>query len=302
MIKKIVVIALLAIAMVSTLVACTTENETEQEHEAEQEGLMITTSFSVLGDIIQQVIGDRGHVDYMVPIGEEPHEYEPIPSDFQKLSDADVFYVNGMNLETWLEQIASNVTDTEIVTLSEGVNPINLRDSEEIDPHAWLSPKRIYIYLENLVQDLVERDPEGADNYRANAEQFLEELNALDQWIEEGIMGINENDRVIIVSENAFKYFGEDYGFATEGIWEINAHEQGTPQQIARLIDLVNDAALPAVFVESTVDARYMETVSNETGVPIAGEVFTDAIASDDSSYIEMIEANVSTFVEGLSR
>lgn len=279
------------------------EASNDTESEAGEE-LSIVTSFSVLADIIEEVAGDRATVDYIVPIGEEPHEYEPVPSNFSTVSDADVFYVNGLSLEEWLEKIVSNVSETDIVELSNGVEPINLVGEDEPDPHAWLSPKNTKMYVENLVEDLVERDPGGEEVYRAGGEAYIEQLNELDAWIEEEVSNIPEDHRVIIVSENAFKYYGESYGFRTEGIWEINSHEEGTPQQINRIIDILEDEGIPSVFLESTVPPSFMENVSSDAGVPIAGEVYTDAIGEEGSgaeSYIEMIRHNTKTFVDGLS-
>ncbi|PYZ94187.1 metal ABC transporter substrate-binding protein [Salipaludibacillus keqinensis] len=276
----------------------------EQGNEEESEGVHVTTSFSILGDMIEQVVGDRGQVDYIVPIGEEPHEYEPVPSDFRNVSDSDVFYVNGMGLEEWLEKVVDNASDTPVVTVSEGITEIPLEGEEAPDPHAWLSPKNASYYIENIVTDLSERDPDGEDEYRANAEAYLEEIKELDQWIEEKVQDVPEDKRTIVISENAFKYFGEDYGFETEGIWEINSHEEGTSGQINRLIDIIQEKDLPALFVESTVDQRYMETVSDNSGVDIAGEVFTDAVGEEGSgaeTYIDMIKHNAETFVNGLS-
>lgn len=281
--------------------ACGSTDTTKQN--GVEEGLNITTSFSVLGDIIANIIGDRGQVEYIVPIGEEPHEYEPVPSDFRKVSDSDVFYVNGLDLEEWLEKILSNVTDTEIVEVSHGVMPISLVGDDEDDPHAWLSVKNVIIYVENIVTDLIQRDPAGESIYRANADAYLAELEALDQWIVEQLAHIPTEQRVIVVSENAFKYFGEAYGFHTEGIWEINSHEEGTPQQISRIVELVKDRNIPAIFVETTVDTRFMDAVSRETGVPIAGEVYTDAVGKAGSgaeTYIDMMKHNVSVFANGL--
>lgn len=283
------------------LVGCNNnDNNVEGKSDAE---LSVTTSFSVLGDIVAQVVGERGEVEYIVPIGEEPHEYEPVPSDFQKVSDADVFYINGLDLEEWLETIVDNVTETEIVSLSDGVTPIPLEGDDENDPHAWLSPKNVKRYVENLLDDLIERDPEGEDAFRENADAFIAELEELDVWIEEQVAQIPEEQRVIVVSENAFKYFGADYGFHTEGIWEINSNEEGTPQQFARLTELVIERQVPGLFVETTVDDRYMNTISNESGVPIVGEVYTDAIGDADSgadTYINMMRHNTKVFTEGL--
>ncbi|WP_332690426.1 metal ABC transporter substrate-binding protein [Halalkalibacter lacteus] len=278
-------------------------DSTEEATEAGEEGLSITTSFSILGDIVGTIIGERGTVEYLVPIGEEPHEYEPIPSDFQKASDSDVFYVNGFSLEGWLEKLVGNVGDVPVVTVSEGITPILLEGSEEEDPHAWLSVENVKVYVENIVEDLVERDPSGEETYRTNAEAYLTELDDLQAWIKAEVEAVPEETRVIVVTENAFKYFGEAYGFETEGVWELNSHEEGTPSQIARVIDLVSDQNIPAIFVETTVDKRYMERISEGTGVEIAGEVYTDAVGQDGSgaeTYLLMMKHNVETFVNGL--
>lgn len=283
------------------LVGCSSEDSSTPAKE--KEGLEIITSFSVLNDIISNVIGDRGTVSYIIPIGEEPHEYEPVPSDYRKVSDSDVFYVNGLDLEEWLESVVSNVTDTDIVSLSDGVTPIPLVGDDEADPHAWLSPKNVIIYVENLVADLVARDPDGEEIYHKNAEAYIQELEELDTWIQKQVQLIPQEQRVIILSENAFKYFGKDYDFHTDGIWEINSLEEGTPQQFARLAEIIKKRNVPAVFVETTVDKRYMETVSKEAGVSIAGEVYTDAVGKEGSgaeTLIKMIMHNVNIFVEGL--
>ncbi|WP_368504163.1 metal ABC transporter substrate-binding protein [Alkalihalophilus sp. As8PL] len=280
-----------------------TEDSAEDATVSEDEGLTITTSFSILGDIIGTIVGERGTIDYIVPIGEEPHEYEPVPSDFQKVSDSDVFYVNGLGLEEWLEKLVESVGDIPIVSVSEGVTPIMLEGEEEEDPHAWMSVANVKVYVENVVEDLIERDPAGEQTYRENADAYLAELVELDAFIKAEVEAIPEENRVIVVSEDAFKYFGEAYGFQTEGVWEINSHEEGTPGQMARLIDVVNDQNVPAIFVETTVDPRYMETVSNNSGVDIAGEVYTDAVGQEESgaeTYVLMMKHNVDTFVSGL--
>ncbi|KHF40768.1 metal ABC transporter substrate-binding protein [Halalkalibacter okhensis] len=274
-----------------------------EEATPEEDGLTITTSFSILGDIIGEIVGTRGTIDYIVPIGEEPHEYEPVPSDFRKVSDSDVFYVNGLGLEEWLEKLVDSAGDVAIVPVSEGVTPIMLEGGEEEDPHAWMNVGNVKLYVENVVADLIERDPEGESVYRENADAYLAELEELDSFIKTEVESLSEENRVIVVSEDAFKYFGEAYGFQTEGVWEINSHEEGTPGQIARVIDVVNDQAIPAIFVETTVDRRYMESVSNDTGVEIAGEVYTDAVGQDGSgaeTYILMMKHNVDTFINGL--
>lgn len=302
--KKTSTLILIIISTILILATGCTVNDTSTEGRGEDTGLYITTSFSVLGDIVSHIVGNRGTVDFIVPVGEEPHEYEPIPSDFVKLSNSDIFYINGLDLEEWLEKVVSNVTSVDIVTVSDGITPILLENEEEADPHAWLSPRNVIIYVENILQDLIARDPEGEKQYRSNAENYINELVELDEWITNQVAIIPEENRVIVLSENAFKYFGADYGFHTEGIWEINSHEEGTPQQFARLIDLVKEQEVPALFVETTIDNRYMETISSGTNIPIYGEVFTDALGpmgSNGDSYIGMMRENINTFIRGLS-
>lgn len=301
--KKIFVLSGLSLFLLS---ACGSNNEEAKGGNEGNigEGLYVTASFSVLADMTEAVLGERGEVDYIVPIGEEPHEYEPVPSDFRKVNESDVFYTNGLNLEEWLERIMDNAADTEIIEISEGVEPIPLEGEEAPDPHAWLSPKNAEYYIDNITADLSERDPEGAEIFEENAENYKQEIEDLSAEIEEGTAEIEEDQRMIIVSENAFKYFAEDFGFDSDGIWEMNSHEEGTSGQINRIIDVIQEREVPAVFVESTVDPRYMETVADNSGVEIAGEVYTDAIGEEGSeaaSYIDMMRHNAETFIEGLS-
>ena len=294
----------LVIFSVFVLVGCSSEETHINPSEAvEKEGLTIITSFSILGDIAGEIVGNRGTVEYLVPIGEEPHEYEPVPSDFQKVSDSDVFYVNGLNLEEWLEKLVANVGEIPVVAVSDGITPIMLEGNNEEDPHAWLAIENVKTYVNNILNDLIERDPSGESEYRSNAEQYLKELDGLEAWINEMIESVPNENRFIVVTENAFKYFGASYGFQTEGVWDINSQEEGTPGQVGRVIDLVNDQQIPSLFVETTVDKRYMQTISLDTGVNIAGEVYTDAVGPEGSgaeTYILMMKHNVETFVSGL--
>ncbi|WP_368505880.1 metal ABC transporter substrate-binding protein [Alkalihalophilus sp. As8PL] len=302
--RKVRKILLLVVIMVTSLimVACGGEDRTTEESGE----LKVITSFSILADITKNVVGDRAEVDYLVPIGEEPHGYEPIPSDFQKASDASVFYVNGLGLEEWLERLVANAGGgADIITVSDGINVIGVEGSNEDDPHAWLDVKNVITYVENIRDDLSQRDPEGADEYAANADAYIKELQELDEWIQAETLNIPEEQRTIVISENAFKYFGEAYGYETIGIWELNSHEEGTPGQISRVVDLIQDESIPAVFLETTIDSRFMDTVSSNAGVDIAGEVYTDAVGPSGSgaeTYIDMMTHNVNTFVEGLNQ
>ena len=268
-----------------------------------KEGLNIVTSFSIIDDIVSNIIGDRGTTSHIVPVNGKPEEYDPVNSDFQKVSDADVFFANGMEFEGWLTRVTNQVTDTPLVEVSEGVEKILLVGSEdEYDPHAWLDVSNISIYVNNIVDTLIKLDPDGEAIYLENKEKYLNEIDELHNWILEETSKVADENKIIVVSENAFKYYGDAYGFKTDGIWELNAHEEGTPGQISRIVDLVNDRDVRALFLEITVDPRYMEQISSETGVEIKGTVYTDSISTteDANSYIKIMEANTKAFVEGL--
>lgn len=292
------------ISFISTLAVLSACGNDENSSATEEEGLYITTSFSIIGDMTAAVMGDAGTVDYIVPIGQEPHEYEPVPSDFQKVADSDAFYVNGLGLEEWLERVVNNAAETDVVELTEGVEEISLEEEDAPDPHAWLSPMNIQHYIDNITADLSERDPDNAEVFEENAAAYMEDTEELIVEMENMLAEVPEEHRLIVVSENAFKYFGEDFNFETEGIWDMNSHEEGTTGQINRIIDLLEERQIPAVFVESTVDSRYMDTVSDNADVPIAGEVYTDAVGEEGSgaeTYLEMLRYNIETFAEGLS-
>lgn len=296
---------LLAIIMVVLVLSAVTAACAADEDASDGETrLQIVTSISILADLTEQIVGERGKVDFIVPIGEEPEEYEPVPSDFRAVSDADVFFVNGYGVETWLERMIENVSDALVVATAEGGPTIPLAGTDKPDPHLWLNPEHVRdYYIEEITATLIELDPQGKEYYRQRSDQYAEELTKLHHHIKEETGRIPAEHRVIITSENCFKYYAEAYDFDCMGIWEINAPEEGTPQQIARIIEVIRERDVPAVFRESTIDPRYMESISGETGVPIGGIIYSDDLGEEGSaadSYIEMMRHNTDVFVQSL--
>ncbi len=302
--KKVCVIVLSVICVTSLVLYGCGENTQQSSETESEEGLNIITTISIIADFVENIIGDRSSVTYLVPIGEEPEEYEPVPSDFRKIADADIVFANGVNLEEWLEKIMRNVGDTEVVYVTKGAPTLTLVDTDIEDPHLWLDVRYVIdYYVKNIVDTLITIDPEGESIYRQNSKAYTDELIALEEWIVKKLSEVPQENRIIIISENACKYLGDAYGFEAEGIWELNAHEEGTPQQISRIVDLVKERKIPAVFVETTVDERYMQMISNETGVAIAGTLYTDAVGvkgSGADTYIKMMRHNIKVIVSGL--
>jgi len=299
--KSFLLIALITILIFTT--GCNASSDIANQSNDNIEGLKIVTSISILADMVKNVVGDKGHVVYIVPRSDNPEDHEILPSELQKIINADVFFMNGWGLESSMERALGNAENTPIISLTEGITPIPLVDSDIPDPHAWLDARLAIIYIVNIRDTLIMLDPDNEQIYRENAEAYIEQLKILDDWIREQVSLIPEKNRIIVISENAFKYYGAAYGFQTEGIWELNSHEEGTPQQISRIVNLVRANNLPAIFVETTINRRYMQIIANETGVPIAGEVFTDALGhrgSDADTYIGYMKHNTEVFVRGL--
>jgi manganese transport system substrate-binding protein len=279
----------------------------------ESEKVEVVTTYSIIYDLVKNVGGDKVEVHSMVPIGSNPHEYDPLPEDVLKTTDADVVFYNGLNLEegnSWFKKLLKTADkggkDAPVYRVSEGVKAIHLESKgleEEPDPHAWMNINNGIIYVENIRDALIKEDPDNKKYYEQNAEKYISELKELHDETLSEIAKIPEEKRVLITSEGAFKYFGEAYNMNTAYVWEINSENQGTPQQIKSLVDFIKQGNVSALFVETSVDPRSMETVSKETGVPIKGKVFTDSLGKpgeDGDSYKEMMEWNTKTVIKGI--
>ena len=276
--------------------------------------IQVIATYSIIYDIVKNVGGNRVEVHTLAPVGSNPHEYDPLPKDVQLTTDADVVFYNGLNLEggnSWFEKLllTSGKTGHEapVFRLSEGVKPKYLtskgKESEE-DPHAWLDVRNGIKYAENVKKGLIKVDPEHADVYEKNAKEYILKLEKLHQEALKRFSEIPKEQRLLITSEGAFKYFSEAYGFEAAYIWEINAENQGSPDQVRAVVDFIRSKTNPVLFVETSLDPRSMEMVSSETGVPIFGKIFTDSIGKpgeDGDTYIKMMEWNINVILSGLT-
>ena len=273
----------------------------------------IITTYSIIYDIVKNVGGDAVEVHSLAPIGSDPHQYDPLPADVQKTTDADAVFYNGLNLETggaWftsvIETAGKGGKDAPVFNVSEGVEPMYLKsdgNEGEEDPHAWLDVSNGIKYTENVKKALIQIDPDRKDVYEKNAADYIAQLENLHEDITEKMNDIPKEKRILVSSEGAFKYFSAAYGFEAHYIWEINSHNQGTPDQLKSIIDIIRAQDVKALFVESSVDPRSMETLSKETGIPIVGKIFTDSLGKpgdDGDTYIKMIEWNASMIYSGL--
>src|SRR5688500_9758264 len=245
-------------------------------HAAAQEKCKAITTFTVIADIAQNVAGDAAIVESITKPNAEIHNYQPTPRDILRAQDAELILWNGLNLEQWFERFFNNLSDVPSVVVSEGVEPMGIAEGPytgKPNPHAWMSPQAALIYVENIRKAFVEHDPENAETYNRNAAAYSEKIKAAVEPIRQALAAIPEERRWLVSSEGAFSYLARDFGLKEAYIWPINADQQGTPQQVRKVIDAVREHRVPAVFSESTIPADAAEQVARETGAAYGGEI-----------------------------
>lgn len=268
----------------------------------------VVTTFTVIQDIAQNVAGDAATVESITKPGAEIHEYEPTPKDIVKAQSADLILWNGLNLERWFERFFQNIKDKPAVVVTEGITPLSIYEGPYKDapnPHAWMSPSNALIYVENIKNALVKYDPQNADTYQKNAAAYAEKIKQLDKPLREKLSLIPADQRWLVTSEGAFSYLAKDYDLKEGYLWPINAEQQGTPQQVRKLIDLVKKNHIPVVFSESTVSAKPAQQVAKESGTKYGGVLYVDSLSAADGpvpTYIDLLNVTVSTIVKGFEK
>lgn len=314
--KKFLKAGLVTMLAAFLLAACGGNNQGKDgESTGDSSKIQAIATFSIIHDIVTEIGGDHVDVHSMVPIGTDPHEYEPLPEDIKKATDADALFYNGLNLEGgdqgWFFKLVDSVNADEekVFELMEGVEPLYLTSHDgsekEVNPHAFLDPVVVIQMTENARDALIEIDEENKEAYEKNAEQLLDKLHELDQEYETKIAEVPEEHRILVTSERAYQYMAKRYGLEEGFIWEVDTEENGTPEQITSLVKFVKEKNVPALFVETNVDARPMETVSNETGVPIVAKLFSDELGkegADGGTVVSFLQYNIDTIYEHLKK
>ena len=266
------------------------------------------TTFTVIADIAQNVAGDAATVESITKPGAEIHNYQPTPGDLIKAQDAKLVLWNGLGLELWFEKFFSHLKDVPNAVVSDGVEPIDISEGPyrgKPNPHAWMSPNAALIYVDNIRDAFVKNDPANADTYKANAEAYKTKIKATIDPIRVQLMAIPEDKRWLVSSEGAFSYLARDFGLKELYLWPINADQQGTPQQVRKVIDAVRENNITAVFSESTVSPAPAEQVARETGAKYAGVLYVDSLSEPDGpvpTYIDLLKITSGTIAEGLKQ
>ena len=265
--------------------------------------LNVVASFSILGDFVRNVGGDRVSVTTLVGPNGDVHVYAPAPADAKKIADARLLVVNGLGLEGWLPRLLqASGSKAPIVTATRGIAPLRL--GSDADPHAWQSVVNAKTYVTNIRDALVAADPADAEVFRRQAQAYSAKLDALDREVRQAIAKIPQGHRKVISTHNAFGYFASAYGvdfIAPEG---VSTESEASARDIAAIITEVRSQKIPAVFLENISDPRLMRRIAAETGASIGGTLYSDSLTDekgDAPTYIDMVRHNIRTLTGALA-
>jgi zinc/manganese transport system substrate-binding protein len=267
-----------------------------------EDRLNVVASFSILGDLVKNVGGDKVDVATLVGPNGDVHVYTPAPSDAKKNADARLLVMNGLGLEGWLPRLVQSAgSKATIVTASNGIAPLQL--GSDADPHAWQSVANVRIYVANIRDALIAADPADAAVFRANAERYLGELNALDAEVRADIAKIPPERRKVISTHNAFGYFAAAYGVTFIAPVGVSTESEPSARDIATLIQQIKAAKIPAVFLENLGDDRLIRRIAAETGAKAGGTLYSDSLTDEKGpapTYIALVRHNIKALTSAL--
>lgn len=271
------------------------------------EKLKVVTTFTIIADMARNVAGDAAEVTSITKPGAEIHEYQPTPGDIRRAQGADLILVNGFNLELWFSRFYQRLKNVPEVTITEGIQPLGITEGPyngKPNPHAWMSPDNALIYVDNIRNALQKHDPANAAIYQANAERYKAQIQQTLAPMRAAIDKLPENQRWLVTSEGAFSYLARDLGLKELYLWPINADQQGTPQQVRKVIDAVRANQIPAIFSESTISAKPAEQVAREAGIHYGGVLYVDSLSNSDGpvpTYLDLLRVTTDTVAKGIT-
>ncbi|WP_455482046.1 metal ABC transporter substrate-binding protein [Bartonella sp. B35(2025)] len=264
------------------------------------------TTFTIIADMARNVAGDVADVESITKPGAEIHEYQPTPRDLMRAQGANLIFWNGLELELWFEKFFQNIKDIPSVVVSEGIVPIEIGEgpfSGKPNPHAWMSPTLALVYVDNIRDAFIKYDPEHAATYKENAEIYKQKIRSMINPIRVKLAILPEDQRWLVTSEGAFSYLARDFNLKELYLWPINADQQGTPQQVRHVIDMVRKYHIQVVFSESTISAAPAKQIARETGAKYGGVLYVDSLSEKDGevpTYIDLLRVTSTRITNAL--
>ena len=266
----------------------------------------VVASFSILGDMVRQIGGDRVRVITLVGPDGDAHVYQPVPADARAVAGARLLVVNGLGFEGWIDRLTeASGYKGRVVTATVGVEPLWMadRDRSEIDPHAWQNLANARIYVRNIADGLAAVDPAGAGVYRSNAARYMEEIDAIEAQVREAIDSLPVERRKVVTSHDAFGYLSAAYGIEFHAPVGFSTEAEASAGDVARLIRQIKEEKIPAVFIENISDRRLLDQIVRETGARIGGTLYSDALSKAGGpagTHLGMMLHNIRTLVAAL--
>jgi ABC-type Zn uptake system ZnuABC Zn-binding protein ZnuA len=273
---------------------------------AKEKPVVLATA-SIFADMAKNIAGGELEVQLIVPIGGDPHLYEPTPGDAQKVAEADLILKNGLTFEGWLNELIENSgTKAKVVTITDGIQAITSEKyKNSTDPHAWMDAQHGQTYIENVKNALVALAPDNADIFEFNYNLYRQQLEDLDFFIKAEIAKIPEAQRILITSHDAFQYYGRRYGIQLESILGTSTDAEEQTSDIIRLNKVIQESQVPAIFVESTINPKLLKQIAKDNDIAIGGELYADSLGDEKSpasTYIDMLKHNTTVIVKALSQ
>ena len=272
---------------------------------AEQPPLVVATA-SIFADMAAVIGGDAVEVVSIVPLGGDPHTYEPTPEAAALVTRAELILRNGLTFEGWLnELIQYSGTSAPTTLITKGIAPLGSLDyAGSEDPHAWMDAQNGLVYADNVYRALAATFPAYADQFAFNHGIYRQQIQELDAWIRDTVVTIPPEHRVLVTSHDAFQYYGRAYGLQLEAILGTSTDADAKTDDVARVIRMIRERELPAIFVESTVNPRLIRQIAEDTDARVGGSLYADSLGDEDSeapTYLDMLRHNTRTIVRALA-
>jgi ABC-type Zn uptake system ZnuABC Zn-binding protein ZnuA len=285
---------------------------------AEDGGMRVLATTTIVGDVVGRIAGEYVEVQVLLPVGSDPHSFQPAPQDLAAIEKADLVFINGFGLEEFFGDLLEDTVDpSKIVEVSEGVSPLYFGESAEehqaheeeghihegIDPHVWMSPLNVMVWTENIAEALAELDPAHAADFQANAQAYQAELADLHQWALEQFSSIPQDQRLLVSDHETSNYLADAYGLQVVGtLTGFSSLAESSAQELAALEDAINQLGVRAIFVSTTVPPGLAERVAEDTGVEVV-RVYTGSLSEAGgpaATYLDLMRDTISQMVEAL--
>ena len=266
----------------------------------------VLTTTTILADVARNVAGDRLSVGSLLPAGTDPHSYQPVPQDATLVDRSKVLVVHGADYEEFLQPLLNTAGGEEtVIEVSRGVRLLSGPESEQaMDPHVWLDPNNVIVYVDNIREGLTQFDPDNAEVFEANAGAYIDQLTELDAWINGQVAQIEPKRRVLVTNHEAFGYFAERYGFTVVGavIPGFSSGASPSAQQMADLIEQIKLYEAPAIFLDASDNPDLAKQIAAETGIKVISDLHLESLTQGGpaGTYIDMMRDNVTKIVQAL--